>query len=215
MRAVSPRLSFAAALAASAVLSAPPAFAQTSAMPAHPATTPAATAPSAPSAPSAPPVTAPAPQPLATAALKTAGGADAGTVTVFQGPMGAILRVDGKGWPAGWHAVHLHAVGTCEGTAFTSAGGHVNHMDHPRPHGLLNDDGGPDLGDLQNVYAAADGSVHADVYLATSGLDAKPEDYMDADGLSFVVHANADDYVSQPIGGAGARIACGVFAPAS
>ena len=158
-------------------------------------------------------VPAPAPQAVATAALKTADGSDAGVVTAFEGPLGLILRVEGKGWPAGWHGVHLHAVGTCEGPGFTTAGGHVNHAENARPHGLLNKSGGPDLGDLQNVHAAADGSAIADVYLAWEGLDAKESDFIDANGLSFLVHANADDYVSQPIGGAGARIACGVFAP--
>lgn len=154
------------------------------------------------------------PQPVVTAALKTADGADAGTVTGYEGPLGMIFRVEGKGWPAGWHAVHLHAVGTCEAPGFTSAGGHVNHAEAARPHGLLNKDGGPDLGDLQNIFAAADGSAHADVYLAWEGLDAHESDYVDGNGLSFVVHANPDDYVSQPIGGAGPRIACGVFQPA-
>lgn len=168
---------------------------------------------------SAPPAPAPTPaappQPVVTAALKTADGADAGTVTGYEGPLGMIFRVEGKGWPAGWHAVHLHAVGTCEAPGFTSAGGHVNHAEAARPHGLLNKDGGPDLGDLQNIFAAADGSAHADVYLAWEGLDAHESDYVDGNGLSFVVHANPDDYVSQPIGGAGPRIACGVFEPAS
>ena len=159
------------------------------------------------------PVPAPAPQAVATAALKTADGSDAGTVTAFEGPLGLILRVEGKGWPAGWHGVHLHSVGTCEGPGFTSAGGHVNHAENARPHGLLNKSGGPDLGDLQNVHAAADGSANADVYLAWEGLDASEGEFIDTDGLSFLVHANPDDYVSQPIGGAGARIACGVFAP--
>lgn len=159
------------------------------------------------------PAPAPAPQPVVIAALKTSDGADAGTVTGFEGPRGMIFRVEGKGWPAGWHAVHLHAVGTCEGPAFTSAGGHVNHAE-ARPHGLLNKAGGPDLGDLQNVFAAADGTANADVYLAWEGLEAHEDSYLDRDGLSFVVHASPDDYVSQPIGGAGARIACGVFAPA-
>lgn len=150
--------------------------------------------------------TAPAPQPVATAALKTADGGDAGTVTAYKGPLGVLLVVEGKGWPQGWHGVHLHAVGTCEGPGFTSAGAHVNHPDATRPHGLLNIDGGPDLGDLQNVHAAADGSAHAEVYV--SGPD---HDLLDADGVSFLVHANRDDHVSQPIGGAGVRIACGVF----
>lgn len=164
---------------------------------------------------SATPAPAPAPQAVVVAALKTADGADAGTVTGYEGPMGMIFRVEGKGWPAGWHAVHLHAVGTCEAPGFTSAGGHVNHAEGGRPHGLLNKDGGPDLGDLQNVFAHADGTANADVYLAWEGLDAHEDDYVDGNGLSFVVHASPDDYVSQPIGGAGARIACGVFQPAA
>ena len=33
----------------------------------------------------------------------------------------------------------------------------------------------------------------------------------DADGSALVIHANPDDHMSQPIGGAGARIACGVI----
>ncbi len=161
----------------------------------------------------APPPPAPAPEPIATAALRTADGGDAGTVTAFAGPYGVLMRVEGKGWPQGWHGVHLHAVGTCDGPGFTSAGAHVNHADadDKRPHGLLNQEGGPDLGDLQNIYAGADGAANAEVYLAGAGLGMQGVDLMDDDGLSFLVHANADDHVSQPIGGAGDRIACGVF----
>lgn len=142
------------------------------------------------------------PTPIATAALKTAEGGDAGTVTAYAGPKGTLFVVEGKGWPAGWHGVHLHAVGKCEGPGFTSAGAHANHAEGPSPHGLLNPSG-PDLGDLQNVHAAADGSAHAEVYAANPGQTIT--------GLSFLVHANRDDHASQPIGGAGARIACGVF----
>jgi len=159
-------------------------------------------------APAAPPP----PAPIATAALHTADGGDAGTVTAFAGPLGILMKVEGKNWPEGWHGVHLHAVGTCEGPGFTSAGAHVNHADpEKRPHGLLNMNGGPDLGDLQNVYAGADGTANAEVYLAGSELNMRGMDLMDEDGLSFLVHANRDDHVSQPIGGAGDRIACGVF----
>jgi len=165
-------------------------------------------------APAPTPAPAPAPHPVATAALKTSDGGDAGMVTAYRGPLGMLFKVEGKGWPQGWHGVHLHAVGTCDGPGFTSAGAHVNHADAKRPHGLLNADGGPDLGDLQNIHAGADGAAHAEVYLAGSGLNMEGMDLMDADGLSFLVHANRDDHVSQPIGGAGDRIACGVFAPA-
>lgn len=154
-----------------------------------------------------------APSPVvATAELKTASGASAGVVTMRRGPLGLLLTVEGQGWPEGWHGVHLHAVGTCEGPGFTSAGGHVNHAENKRPHGLLNTDGGPDLGDLQNIWAHADGTARAEVYLSGAGLvDGPGHDLLDGDGLSFLVHANRDDHVSQPIGGAGDRIACGVF----
>jgi Cu-Zn family superoxide dismutase len=152
----------------------------------------------------------PAARPVARAMLKTADGADAGTVTAYRGPLGLLFRIEGRNWPAGWHATHLHAVGRCDTPDFTSAGGHVNHA-QARPHGLLNTDGGPDLGDLQNVFAHHDGAVHAEVYLSGAGLGMRGQDLLDADGLSFLVHANPDDHVTQPIGGAGARIACGVF----
>lgn len=157
-----------------------------------------------------PPPSTPLPEPVATAALKATDGADAGTVTAFRGPLGILLRVEGRGWSEGWHGVHLHAVGRCDSPGFTSAGAHVNHAE-ARPHGLLNTDGGPDLGDLQNIWAGPDGAAHAEVYLAGSGLGMHGMDLLDGDGLSFVVHANPDDHVTQPIGGAGARIACGVF----
>lgn len=61
------------------------------------------------------PTPAPAPQPVGSAMLKTADGGDAGMVTAYHGPLGVVFKVEGKGWPEGWHGVHLHAVGTCEG----------------------------------------------------------------------------------------------------
>ncbi len=143
------------------------------------------------------------PAPSDIAVLVASDGSPAGRVMAFAGPKGVLMRVEGQNWPTGWHGVHLHAVGRCDGPAFTSAGAHANHSEGPSPHGLLNPSGGPDLGDLQNVYAAPDGSVNAEVYAANPGQIVT--------GLSFLVHANPDDHFSQPIGGAGPRIACGVF----
>ncbi|HEV7354257.1 MAG TPA: superoxide dismutase family protein [Brevundimonas sp.] len=153
------------------------------------------------------------PAPVAVAQLRTADGTDAGTVTAWRGPLGLLFRVEGRNWPAGWHGVHLHTTGVCDGPGFTSAGGHVDHASMDRAHGLLNMNGGPELGDLQNVYAAADGTAMAEVYASGAQTSAQGQDLMDEDGFSFVVHANPDDHVSQPIGGAGPRIACGVFEP--
>lgn len=139
------------------------------------------------------------------APLTAADGSIAGQVIMRRGPQGILLEIQGQGWPEGWHGVHLHAVGSCEAPAFTSAGGHVNDPHHARSHGLLNLDGGPDFGDLQNVYAHSDGTARAEVYLHGDATSSR--------GLALVVHTARDDHVSQPIGGAGGRIACAVLVP--
>jgi len=82
----------------------------------------------------------------------------------------------------------------------------VNH--DQSKHGLLNPDG-PDEGDLPNLYAAQDGSANAEVWSETplngeGGLK-------DGDGSALIIHANEDDHTSQPIGGAGDRVACAVI----
>jgi Cu-Zn family superoxide dismutase len=45
--------------------------------------------------------------------------------------------------------------------------------------------------------------------VSLKGAGGRPS-LLDADGSAIVVHANPDDHNSQPIGGAGARVACGV-----
>ena len=154
------------------------------------------------------------PAPAVSAEIRLSDGSPAGRVSMQRGPYGLLFRIEGENWPQGWHGAHLHAVGTCEGPGFQSAGGHVNHPQNQRPHGLLNFQGGPDHGDLQNVYAHADGTARAEVYLSGAGLGGN-FDMADGDGLALVIHANADDHTTQPIGGAGDRIACAVLVPGS
>jgi Cu-Zn family superoxide dismutase len=128
-----------------------------------------------------------------------------GNVTVTAAPKGVLLRVEATGLTPGWHGIHFHEKGDCSPDAFTSAGGHV-HTAMPVTHGLLNAAANDD-GDLPNIYAAADGSAHAEIF---SALVRMPQ-LMDADGSSVVIHASPDDHTSQPIGGAGARVACAVI----
>lgn len=148
----------------------------------------------------------------AQAALLNAEGATAGSATFRQGPTGVVIRVEASGLTPGWHGLHLHAVGQCEGPAFQSAGAHVQHGAGAKPHGLLNPEG-DDAGDLPNLYVGADGRGMAEVFTTTAALvESGPGQYLlDADGSSIMIHAQADDYVSQPIGGSGARVACGVI----
>ena len=158
----------------------------------------------APAAPATPP-------PMTHVTFRAADGSDRGMAMLSEGPSGVLVRLQLKGLSPGWHAVHFHAKGDCSDNAagFQASGAHIHAMEHP--HGLLNPKG-PDMGDLPNLYATADGTVNAEVFSALvslRGTGPRPA-LMDADGSAIVVHANADDGVTQPIGGAGARVACAV-----
>jgi Cu-Zn family superoxide dismutase len=146
------------------------------------------------------------------ATLVNTSGARVGRAVLTQGTTGLLIRIEATGLTPGWHGVHIHAVGQCA-APFTSAGAHVNHGEPRAPHGLLNADG-PDDGDLPNIFAAADGSVSAELFTTRARISSEgPGQWLwDADGSAIVIHANVDDHVSQPIGGAGDRVACGVMA---
>lgn len=163
-----------------------------------------------PSPASSAPVTAAAPAELRVA-MKGPGGKDLGFAILTDGPKGVIVRLEMTGLAPGWHGVHFHEKGNCSAADFTSAGGHV-HDATPVVHGLLTADAN-DKGDLPNIYAGADGVAKAELYSTMVALKAPSGRTVltDADGSSLVVHLNADDLKSQPIGGAGARVACGVI----
>lgn len=138
------------------------------------------------------------------AMLKTNGGAAAGTVSLVPAPKGMLLKVDAKGLTPGWHAIHVHEKGDCSDAAFKAAGGHT-HEGTPPVHGLLNANAN-DTGDLPNIHVAANGTAQAELFTTLLTADAVG----DADGSAIVIHAKPDDHQSQPIGGAGDRVACGV-----
>lgn len=146
------------------------------------------------------------------ATLVDAAGARIGRAVLTQGPTGLLIRIEAEGLTPGWHGVHIHATGQCE-APFTSAGGHINHTEGAAAHGLLNA-AGPDDGDLPNVFADASGQVRAELFTSRARIAAEgPGQWLwDADGSAIVIHAGGDDHRSQPIGGAGGRVACGVMA---
>lgn len=138
-------------------------------------------------------------------------GASIGAVEIKQGPTGVLMVVEASGLTPGWHGIHLHETGMCE-APFTSAGAHINHTDTKAPHGLLNAQG-PDQGDLPNIWADAQGNAKAELFTTSARLtpEGNGQWLLDEDGAAIVIHANADDHTSQPIGGAGARVACGAI----
>lgn len=136
-----------------------------------------------------------------------ADGSEIGTVDVQGSSNGVILRValnEGALTP-GWHGLHLHAVGDCSDVGeFKLSGGHVGKIEDG--HGFMNPDG-PEGGDLPNIWAAADGSAGYEAFTVLTTGDA----LLDDDGSALIIHANPDDFITQPIGGAGARVACAVI----
>ena len=56
--------------------------------------------------------------------LKNKDGQVVGSDTFREAAGGVVVNVEGRGLSAGLHAVHVHAVGKCDGPAFTSAAGH-------------------------------------------------------------------------------------------
>ncbi|MFC7053534.1 superoxide dismutase family protein [Hansschlegelia quercus] len=132
-------------------------------------------------------------------------GKSIGQVTLTAAPKGVLIDIDIKpgGLPAGKHGLHFHETADCSDVGeYKKSGSHAGHGEGK--HGLLNP-GGPEPGDLPNLIVLADGSAQAALYSNLIKLD----ELKDANGSALLIHADKDDHMSQPIGGAGARIACG------
>lgn len=144
---------------------------------------------------------------IARAQLASPEDASLGMATLFDGNDGLTLAVEVDSISEGSHALHLHTTGDCSAIDFTSAGGHLNPLD--KSHGSLNPEG-QHLGDLPNLEVGTDGSGSTSVRL--EGERSELLSYLfDEDGTAVVIHAGPDDYVSDPAGDAGPRIACGAL----
>src|SRR6185503_13343845 len=122
--------------------------------------------------------------------IRKADGALAARAMIWQSTAGIEVRVQAAGLPAGHYGVHLHAIGLCEGPAFTSAGPHWNPTG--RQHGKLNP-AGHHLGDLDNLDVDAQGAGRLE-FTIPGGTMGGADGLFDADGVSVVIHAAPDDY---------------------
>ncbi len=159
--------------------------------------------------PAPPPETEPDPEPepaaTASATFASADGEIQGSASFTDTADGVEIHVQVEGAPPGTHGLHIHETGDCSAADFTSAGGHFN------PDGAAH--GGPDdlerhAGDLGNIEIDDAGSGHLGL---TSDLVTVAEGPNSVVGRAVILHADADDLVSQPTGAAGARLACGVI----
>ena len=140
----------------------------------------------------------------ARAELANAQGESVGEVVLRHSPHGTLLHAKLKGLPPGAHAFHVHAIGKCE-PPFKSSGGHFNP--EGKMHGILAE-GGVHAGDMPNIHVPESGELEIEILNTFLMMD---ERLFDDDGAAIVIHAGPDDYVTDPAGAAGPRIACGVI----
>ncbi|KLI99975.1 hypothetical protein WQ56_11255 [Luteimonas sp. FCS-9] len=108
--------------------------------------------------------------------------------------------------PGGTHGFHVHETGDCSAPDAISAGGHFNPASSD--HGRVGQ-GAHHAGDSDNIVAGTDGTAPVEGWLEGATLgDGAATDIV---GKAVIVHADADDYVTQPTGNAGDRLACGVI----
>jgi Cu-Zn family superoxide dismutase len=172
-----------------------------SASPAVPAATPAATPSAAPA-----PAAVPAAMHAVAHVEPTQGNSARGIVRFEQVADGVRVTAVIDGLTAnGVHAIHLHECGDCSSPDAMSAGGHYNPDGNPH--------GSPDspkhhAGDFGNLNADASGRASLDFVAKGITVGGPVNPIL---GLSVILHAKADDFVTQPTGNAGARIGCGVI----
>jgi Cu-Zn family superoxide dismutase len=132
--------------------------------------------------------------------LTTAVGEIEAEVVVLRGALIALPPVE--------HGFHIHEKGSCEPPAFESAGDHIGAGE--TAHWFDAPDG-PHAGDLRNITVAEDSTATVDQAAGSVTLRGGSAELLDDDGSAVVIHAEPDDYVTQPSGASGDRIACGVI----
>lgn len=137
----------------------------------------------------------------ANAVARLSGGSEypalRGVVKFHQRSDGVVVEAQVWGLPrtqTGFFAFHIHEGGSCEGRDFPNTGGHFNPdgRNHPSHAGDLP----PLLGDFGKAYMKVlTGRFRVGEII----------------GRTVILHAEPDDFHTQPSGNAGTKIACGVI----
>lgn len=144
----------------------------------------------------------------AQADIKNPAGETIGTAIAEEVDGSIRVMVEAGKLPPGPHGTHIHAVGKCEGPSFASAGPHWNPTTHQ--HGKENP-AGPHAGDMPNLEIGESGGESGRDRTIFTLPGGTYQQLLDQDGAAIVIHADPDDYKTDPSGNSGGRIACGVF----
>ncbi|WP_411725798.1 superoxide dismutase [Cu-Zn] SodC [Methyloglobulus sp.] len=137
-------------------------------------------------------------------------GSSVGQVSISESKYGMVFTPALKGLPPGTHGFHLHQSPSCDAkekdgkmTPALAAGGHYDPLD-TKLHGTPWGEG--HLGDLPALFVDAKGN-------ASQPVLAPRLKATDIAGRSLMVHVGGDNHADQPapLGGGGARMACGVI----
>lgn len=133
-----------------------------------------------------------------------------GIATFVENDLGGVqISMNARSLTPGLHGMHIHAIGQCVAPTFASAGSHFNP--NLKEHGLENTLG-PHAGDLPNLEVKPNGKAVAIVENEYVTLEpGLANSLLDADGSAIIIHAMPDDYLTNPTGNSGPRVACGVI----
>ena len=124
-------------------------------------------------------------------------GSARGTVKFYPQSNGTLVVADISGLPeseTGFFAFHIHEGGDCGGKGFSNTGNHYNPENVPHPR---------HAGDLPPLLS---NRGRASMAVVTGRFRVQ-----DVIGRTVVIHSHPDDFHTQPSGGAGEKIACGVI----
>ena len=107
--------------------------------------------------------------------------------------------------PNSEHGFHVHEKGDCSAPDATSAGGHFNPDANPHSHPKEKK---RHAGAMVNLKADGNGVAQQSFEVDTIRVDDSKYGILNR---ALIIHTNPDDYVSQPLGNAGGRIACAII----
>ena len=145
--------------------------------------------------------------PRATARLEpTRNNKASGTVNFHQigSKVRVVANVSGL-TPNREHGFHVHEAGDCSSGDGMSTKGHFNPLAKPHAHYSSSD---RHAGDMPALKADASGNARLETDLDIITVTPGPTSIV---GRGLIVHADPDDYKTQPTGNAGARLACAVI----